>query len=429
MNLPCAPEFGKVHEQISDRCPKFVKGRNRALVSSLANFCFLVSCLPLMVLTDALASDLPSASIRPVQTTQKSGDLEITILASRPQLSAGSGFGLTADIKNTSEKAVILPATKTILIIPPELQGSNVRWFTGYYAFFPTEVTDDGNAFGGTLTLQPSRSYIVKWAWDRREQGTPTNPGNGAASQAFNFLPPFVHDLIDTISSELQFTFFSPGDYKVDVVARYHVQDDPEGKDQTVVQSALIHVNAPESVILLGAAMGGLLGHIISRLYRTADPISIGSLKLSNVGGFIGGALGSMMLAAIVTILLSRISESQFLVRININDFWGAIAVGFIASVSGISVLDRLIPSRSAEPVKPEEPAARGNLGGKPDTDLDHKDAIRALAHAIYEERQTSGSKGDQISDWVLAEKKLVPSTAEAPFERNGASAEKKPSQ
>ena len=52
-----------------------------------------------------------------------------------------------------------------------------------------------------------------------------------------------------------------------------------------------------------------------------------------------------MLLSAIVTILLSRVSESQFLIRISITDFWGAIAIGFISNYLGYEILKKLIGS------------------------------------------------------------------------------------
>ena len=47
------------------------------------------------------------------------------------------------------------------------------------------------------------------------------------------------------------------------------------------------------------------------------------------------------MLSSIVTILLARLSETQFLVRVNVADLWGAIAIGFIASASGTAILQK----------------------------------------------------------------------------------------
>ena len=38
---------------------------------------------------------------------------------------------------------------------------------------------------------------------------------------------------------------------------------------------------------------------------------------------------------------MSRISEAQFPVKISVNDFWGAITMGFIAGASGTAILKK----------------------------------------------------------------------------------------
>ena len=43
----------------------------------------------------------------------------------------------------------------------------------------------------------------------------------------------------------------------------------------------------------------------------------------------------------IVTILLARLSQSQFIISVTVNDFWGAVAVGFIIAASGPTILQK----------------------------------------------------------------------------------------
>jgi hypothetical protein len=57
------------------------------------------------------------------------------------------------------------------------------------------------------------------------------------------------------------------------------------------------------------------------------------------------GLLGAIALSIIVTILLSRMSESQSLIRITATDLWGAIAIGFISNYAGISLLRSILPT------------------------------------------------------------------------------------
>ena len=59
--------------------------------------------------------------------------------------------------------------------------------------------------------------------------------------------------------------------------------------------------------------------------------------------------LGAMLLAAIVTILLARLANSQFVIQVTIRDFWGAVAIGFIANYIGRKMLDRMVPEGKGE--------------------------------------------------------------------------------
>ena len=54
--------------------------------------------------------------------------------------------------------------------------------------------------------------------------------------------------------------------------------------------------------------------------------------------------VGSILLSVIITILLSRIAETQFFIKVSVSDFWGAIAVGFLANYGGWAMLDKMVP-------------------------------------------------------------------------------------
>jgi hypothetical protein len=77
-----------------------------------------------------------------------------------------------------------------------------------------------------------------------------------------------------------------------------------------------------------------------------------------------------MLLSAIVTILLARVSETQFLIRITVSDFWGAIAVGFIANYIGAKIFERIIPTIRASDTAAAKPTGmagpiRADDGGR----------------------------------------------------------------
>jgi hypothetical protein len=64
----------------------------------------------------------------------------------------------------------------------------------------------------------------------------------------------------------------------------------------------------------------------------------------------LAGVAGAILLSTMATILPSRISETQFLIKVTITDVWGAIAIGFVANYIGAKVLDKILGSFGDHP-------------------------------------------------------------------------------
>jgi len=290
--------------------------------------------------------------------------IAITIEPTRPQLTVGPGFGVVAEIKNISGSDVVyMWENYTALVVPPEVWDPSKRnpadptkadsWGS-LWAFFPTDTRPESGFI--CIALQPGDSYNVYWN---------TRPADQPLS-----LPAY---LFRQIKSELYFMFFSPGPYKLSVIVQYW--STKSGKDQpyachgakrsdpaslndfrTASQSVTLLVAAPQSVTLFGAAVGGLIGYSIlptarRRLRPTADSGGPPVIRWIRVAARVSiGFLGAVLLSMIVTILLSRISETQFFVRVTVADLWGAIAVGFVANYVGAKVLDRILGPKQQRP-------------------------------------------------------------------------------
>jgi len=56
----------------------------------------------------------------------------------------------------------------------------------------------------------------------------------------------------------------------------------------------------------------------------------------------ISGAITSMLMSTVVTILIARVADTQFPIRITVSDVWGSIAIGFIANYLGIELLNKI---------------------------------------------------------------------------------------
>jgi hypothetical protein len=225
------------------------------------------------------------------------------------------------------------------LVLPPELRGKTnvVNQNEAWNCYLPTqEANNSGNA---ELLLKPGSTYKGFWA-----------PAPETLKTAQNF----VNNIWYVFLSEMNFVFFSPGDYKIATDIRYYTDPQyPEADYRTATQSITVHVVAPQFVILFGAAVGGLVAYIVlpqgrDRFVRKAAFTSLRLhrtlLIFRRLFNEVTGVICSILLSAIITILLARISETQFLIRVTVNDFWGAVAVGFVANYLGANLLAKIIP-------------------------------------------------------------------------------------
>ena len=162
---------------------------------------------------------------------------------------------------------------------------------------------------------------------------------------------------------------------RVLVQAKVGVNEPPQldrHRYYTVSETAIVKMAAPQTVIMLGAMLGGLVSVF---LFPQSRPKSVilayrqGGFApaLESTFGLLYSVAGACLLSAIVTVMLARLSESQFLVKISVNDFWGAVVVGFIAQYAGVSILDKLVPGRAK--ARQEETGAQGGAETKTKSD------------------------------------------------------------
>lgn len=247
--------------------------------------------------------------------------IEITLNTSRRQVTAGSGFAIVAEIRNKSDQAVYLHPKYLTLIPPPEINTIGSYW----YAEMPPDLDEPLDPKGATdnyekvIYLAPGSKTSAYWVgYGQREK-----------ENSRWWKPRF-----------LSLVSFAPGEYNMKVVGSYWTdpEDARQKKRNYRSESAEVKVllAAPQSVILLGAIVGGLIAYFL-----------LPNIRLHPQEIDLTGLVTAILLSSIVTILLARLSETQFLIRVTINDFWGAIAIGFIASAWGTSIIQRFIPSRS----------------------------------------------------------------------------------
>lgn len=274
--------------------------------------------------------------------------MKITLTVSRQQAVAGSDFGITATIENISATPIYFVPGAFSMTLPPEIDSGGPR---DWLAFFPGIIVPPNQSYEDTvIVLEPGSNISAFWA--------------GQRSTTFDVSPPTttLGKLWGEFGDFTKALTFSPGQYSLAIVGSYW--DTHEGaqlksvEHHTQTAAVIETITAPQKVVLLGAAIGGLIAFLLlSRLYPTGAWANVRLMT---------GFISSVLLSTIVTILLSRLSQSQFIVQVTVNDFWGAMAVGFLITAAGPAVLQRFIglvsPAQtgtSARPLKGQRQASK----------------------------------------------------------------------
>jgi hypothetical protein len=282
-------------------------------------------------------------------TKVNSGSLAIKIEGTRSQFTPGTSFGVLATLTNNTKSIIYLNEHFLILKVPSEIEGPASSPDSIWWGFMP--IADHGKKYelnyNATVALQPNDSVAAYWMVDPRYLVKQSVFGGTIYISMCDAIKNIYH----LFSTELHFLLFSPGKYKLTVSANYwdKLPVSMGTIPKTSVESIIVDVAAPQSVILFGAALGGLLYYILfSFLNQSATDIT----KKSSIHFYvkwswvimkkISGAITSMLMSTVVTILIARVADTQFPIRITVSDVWGAIAIGFIANYLGIELLNKI---------------------------------------------------------------------------------------
>lgn len=253
-------------------------------------------------------------------------DVDIGLYPSRDTPVAGELWSMAGEIHNRSDRPIWLVRWQTVLTPAPEMWGQTSERGS-IRAFFPT--TSDG-PLGSVVRLDPDSKYNVIWKIDPHDT---KNKGAGRR-----------------IGSALRnFIFFSPGTFRVS--ASVHIWQNPpvfdgRGMVANLGDAAVVSASRPIAmdpspwVMILGASLGGLLCLLVQLLFRHVGL----SGSVGHILQAILIALGSsVLLPGVVTVLLSRLGSTEFIVVIRVRDIWGAMATGIAVQWVGYQVLVKLL--------------------------------------------------------------------------------------
>jgi len=294
--------------------------------------------LAILALLGISAEIIQAAAKSKSQTTDKLFDIVITTSKKKP--TGGSFLDVLVHIKNVSEETLFLDKFNTELVFPSEL--SNGKLIGQNCSYFPNGYSDDT-----FYALRPNDETFMFCTTDA------SSPSGRSALQV--------------VGAEISnFWSFAPGDFKLAVVLHY-ASDSAKMEHHVRTEELIVPVGAPQSVILLGAAIGGFCAYILFLRNKSVSNVSHWYKGLIRRAiQEVSNAFSAVLFSLVVTILLSRISKSQFLIKVTVEDLWGAVAVGFVSSYLGKSILDRLVGTGPGPKKTSSRPEGVGDAGVPP---------------------------------------------------------------
>jgi len=262
-------------------------------------------------------------------------DVDISLHSSREKPVAGELWSISGSISNRSTKPIWIVDGATTLSLAPEMYGQSSQ--TGSIgAFFPTVKS---RPFAETMRIDPGATYSVVWKID------PLSSADQVGSKQ-----PIYKRIANSIRNYL---FFNPGKFRVSSTT--HIWSiKPQFNDSGYVDnygssfvktiSSEIEMDSSPWVLICGAAIGGVLCFIIQMLFGTIDA---GGTIFSIFKSIAVGLTSAIILCGVVTVLLSRLATTDFILVVKIKDVWGAIATGFAIQWFGFPVLERILSSIS----------------------------------------------------------------------------------
>lgn len=323
------------------------------LARSVACRVFLLVGLPLL-----------RASTSPLnQPSVETNSLRLTARASRTQDLLGIRFGIYADLENTSRIPLFLHPRYLTLTSPPELTYHDQGLVR--YAYCPGPPDDEylSSSVEKLVRLDPGDKITCFWDIIRKQLGAPKTHSSTWSTWIDHALfdlsfPPGQYTFTIVLNywvDPAQIPLLSPSSFRAErtgsnepppnrdevvpnptnpsrkTLTATEIREISIGEHKTETSNVMVVVAAAEWVVLFGAMLGGAFAFALipsSRLY------SHSTWK---------GLFSTIMLSAIATILLSRLSETQFVIRVTVNDFWGAVAVGFVVGSTGRAVLEKFL--------------------------------------------------------------------------------------
>ncbi|HUN82943.1 MAG TPA: hypothetical protein VMU48_01120 [Terracidiphilus sp.] len=315
--------------------------------------------------------------------------LKITLTPSETPLKLGSTSNIAADIQNVSNVPVEIDTSEVQLMVHAILSH------TDSLCVVPLRPVTNTNLLG-LLVLQPQDHVSVlfnlsqeTFAYNDAEKaevqkvqaamsqsgGKPNDPA-AQREQALRsnqvtyrqlYQRAYQRSCDPSLFGPLKRAIdFTPGTYNYFVTGKFSVCDPTNAvpcpdPSRSFSESAAFAVGIDQMQIIIFAIIGGLLAYVVVAARGDAGSInqlvthlkaappesdaeavpSKGSLLMLLIK-VLRDLMGVAILSAAFTIVSSRLSDSQFPIKVSVLDAWGAITIGFLSYFVGNKFIDSL---------------------------------------------------------------------------------------
>jgi hypothetical protein len=277
-----------------------------------------------------------------------------------------------ADIENLTTDVVTIRSPETMLVVQPEV-AFPIACVALEKGIFPAQPFSSTASDGSKIDIQPSEHYKVFWNLTNapaKDSQPPTPkeapPAQGRCSES------------SWRRTVREYLGFVPGDYAFTVEGIVYVPSQkPETPTtaHTYTETTTLHVGLSQASTAIAAFMGALLAYLVVAIQPGKDfdkwkassapappppggggrggggpedpkggpPKAQSRSWLHNLGVIVRNAFAAGLLGSALTIVASRLSDTQFPVKVSVNDFWGALTIGFISYFIGNNLLTSIL--------------------------------------------------------------------------------------
>ena len=299
-----------------------------------------IGCSTIMAQSNQPTPTKPGQGSSP--TSGDSHYLRITINPSTANIIEGAVYGLDAEIENMSNVPVTIDISQIELAVQPELAPPNVSctWF--YDAVSNESVPSP-------LVMRPGDHFTVFF-----------DAGSSARPDSLKKVPQCEATFWTSLRRRLDFV---PGNFSFVVtgIFKFAPPSTPTGSPSTAAngqstleehyftEKASLPVTIDQAQIIIYAGLGGLLAFLVMT-FRSANTLweYAGRVQTSRKGSvskaiiILRQASAAVLLSITVTVVAARLSTTAFPVKVSVEDFWGALTVGFVAYFIGGRFIDKL---------------------------------------------------------------------------------------